>query len=111
MMAPDGPRARGANAKRPARVVVPMIEPFSVAVPKETLDDLRDRLRRVRWPSGVTDSGGLPLGDIRELIRYWGDEFDWEQQQAQINRWRHFRASGIHFIHEAAADSHVAPLR
>jgi len=85
-------------------------ESFSVDIPRETLDDLRARLARPRWPAGVTDSGGLPLAYVRELIRYWRDDFDWELQQAAINRLRHYRASGIHFIHEPSDDPRAAPL-
>jgi len=87
-----------------------MIEPFSVDIPQATLDDLRARLDRTRWPVGVTDSGGLALPYVRELIRYWRDDFDWELQQAKINRFRQYRAAGVHFIHEPSDDPRASPL-
>jgi hypothetical protein len=50
------------------------IEPFAVQVDEPALDDLRDRLRRTRWPERepVGDwSQGVPLGDLQELCAYW----------------------------------------
>jgi hypothetical protein len=42
-----------------------MIEPFRIEVSPETIKDLRDRLRATRWPSGVSDEGGVPLTNTR----------------------------------------------
>ncbi len=46
------------------------IEPFVIRVDGAALDDLRDRLRRTRWPERepVGDwSQGVPLGYLQEL--------------------------------------------
>lgn len=47
-----------------------MIEPFRIEVPAETIRDLRDRLHATRWPGGVSDSGGVPLNEMRDVVRY-----------------------------------------
>ena len=52
-----------------------MIERF--LLPPTDLHELRARLRDTRWPNGVTDSGGVPIDDAKEFIRYWCDDFDW----------------------------------
>ena len=75
-----------------------MIERFSL--PPTDLHELRARLRDTRWPNGVTDSGGVPLEDAKEFIRYWCDDFDWPAYQQHINAFPHFKANGLHFIHE-----------
>jgi len=75
-----------------------MIERFSL--PPTDLRDLRARLRNTRWPNGVTDSGGVPLDEAKEFIRYWCDDFDWPAYAQHINAFPHFKADGIHFIHE-----------
>jgi pimeloyl-ACP methyl ester carboxylesterase len=86
------------------------MEPFTISVPRATIDDLHRRLDNVRWPRGVADSGGLPLDHARELIRYWRNDYDWYAEERELNRFRHFRANGIHFVHERAADPNAAPL-
>ena len=76
------------------------MQPYSIGVPAATLDDLRRRLAGTRWPIGVTDSGGVPLDDAKEFIRYWRDDFDWRACEARINAFHHFKIDGLHFIHE-----------
>jgi epoxide hydrolase len=56
------------------------IEPFVISVNQAALDDLRDRLRRARWPERepVADwSQGVPLGYLRDLCGYWAEGYDW----------------------------------
>ena len=69
-------------------------------IAQSVLDDLRRRLADVRWPAGVTDSGGVPLDDAKEFIRYWRDEFDWRAYEQRIEAFHHDKRNGIHFIHE-----------
>ena len=57
----------------PAPVSGTLVEPFTVAVPDEALDDLRERLARTRWPERETVddwSQGIPLGYLREVCEY-----------------------------------------
>ena len=52
------------------------ISPFRIEVPQDTLDDLRERLRRTRWPEQVSGTGwsrGIDLDYMKELVRYWAD--------------------------------------
>jgi microsomal epoxide hydrolase len=54
--------------------------PFTVAVPDEVLDDLRERLARTRWPVAVEGVGwdrGTDPAYLRELVAYWQDGYDW----------------------------------
>ena len=56
------------NAGMPDRV-----EPFVIRVDEAALEDLRDRLRRARWPERepVGDwSQGVPLDYLRELCAH-----------------------------------------
>lgn len=46
-------------------------QPFTVDVPQATLDDLRDRLARTRWPDAVAGAGwdyGADLDYLRSLV-------------------------------------------
>ena len=65
--------------------------PFRVDVPEASLADLRERLRRTRWPEPetVTDwSQGTPLPYVRELCQYWLMEYEWPAAQARLGEAR-----------------------
>lgn len=91
-----------------------MTEPFRIDVDGETLADLKARLRRSRWPDGVTGQGGLPLADLREIVRYWLEEFDWPERQRDLNTLPHFRtlAGGLrlHHVHVRCRLARATPL-
>ena len=62
-----------------------------MAVPDAVLDDLRERIRRTRWPDpapGEPWSQGTDLDYLRDLLAYWADGFDWRAQERQLNRYR-----------------------
>jgi pimeloyl-ACP methyl ester carboxylesterase len=88
--------------------------PFTIDVPLVDVEDLRKRLRRTRWPSGVNDSGGFPVTDARSLIRHWSDSFDWTAQQARLNQYPQFVATVdgllVHFIHVTSGNDEALPL-
>jgi len=72
------------------------LTPFRVAVDDEALSDLRERLRRARWPEAETVddwSQGVPLDYLREVCDYWANGYDWRRAEAQLNRFDHFLAS------------------
>jgi hypothetical protein len=51
-------------------IMADQIEPFMIGVDGAALDDLRDRLRRARWPERETVgdwSQGVPLGYLHDL--------------------------------------------
>ena len=92
-------------------------EPFRIEVADEVLDDLRDRLRRTRWPDAIPGMGweqGTDLDELRELVEHWAGAFDWRARERELNGFAHFRASvgglGIHFVHERARDAGAVPL-
>src|SRR5215213_7034181 len=60
------------------------IRPFRIEIPQADLDDLRGRLARTRWPSGLPETGwerGVPLAYLKELAGYWAGDFDWRKQE------------------------------
>ena len=93
------------------------IEPMTIDVPQPVLDDLRDRLRRTRWPNEVPGTGwsrGADLSYMKELVSYWLDEYDWREQEARLNEQHHFRANvdglGIHFLRQEGRGPDPMPL-
>ena len=64
------------------------ITPFRCDIPQDVLDDLRERLRRTRFPDEVNDenwSYGTDLAYLKELCEYWREKFDWRQHDAGSN--------------------------
>jgi pimeloyl-ACP methyl ester carboxylesterase len=93
------------------------VEPFEARVDQALLDDLGERLRRTRWPDRPPEprgETGIALGDVRELVEYWRDGFDWRAAEARLNRFCHFRAAlgagRVHFIHERGRGPRPFPL-
>jgi len=93
------------------------IQPFRIHVSEPVLDDLRQRIRRTRWPDQLPEIGweqGTELEYLRELLTYWAEAFDWRAQERELNRLTHYRAEldglGIHFVHHRANHSSPIPL-
>jgi pimeloyl-ACP methyl ester carboxylesterase len=92
-----------------------VIEPFTIAVDEAVLADLRDRIKRTRWPDSIAGSGwdyGTDPEYLRSLLATWAEEFDWRRQERQLNRLAQYRAringQWIHFVH--ARGNGPAPL-
>ncbi len=91
--------------------------PFTINIKQDVLDDLRDRLKKTRWPDEIPDSGwdyGSNLAYIKELVEYWIEEFDWRTQEAKINRYSQFITDvdglDVHYIHEKGQGPDPLPL-
>ena len=89
------------------------MEPIHIHIPDETLDDLRTRLRRTRWPDQVPGIGwqqGTDLEWLHKLVSYWTNHFDWRAWEARLNALQHFTWQGIHFVHQRATSGKGLPL-
>src|SRR5215467_3942523 len=93
------------------------IIPFRIEIPEADLDDLRERLRRTRWPDAETVddwSQGIRLSYLGDLCEYWLERYDWRACEASVNRFPQFRTSidglGIHFIHVKSPQAGALPL-
>jgi epoxide hydrolase len=91
--------------------------PFRIEVPGSQLDDLRDRLRRTRWPERETVddwSQGVPLSYIREVCGYWAEEYDWRERETRLNEFPQWRTDleglGVHFLHVRSRHAHAQPV-
>ncbi|MEV6880190.1 epoxide hydrolase family protein [Amycolatopsis sp. NPDC051128] len=93
-----------------------MVEPFQVFLDEADIADLRERLRRTRWPEAETVddwSQGVPLAYVRELCRDWGEEYDFGFA-GRLNAFPQFRATvdgvGVHFVHVRSPHPDALPL-
>ncbi len=98
------------------------VRPFELHLPEEALADLRDRLKRTRWPEAETTavpvgaadwSQGPPLDYIRTLAEEWLD-YDWRKLETRINAHGHglARIDGldIQFLHVRSPRPDARPL-
>ncbi|GMA87648.1 hypothetical protein GCM10025868_28980 [Angustibacter aerolatus] len=86
----------------------------------QSLDDLRDRLRRARFaeretvttPDGSDDwRQGPPLALVRDLVAYWADAYDWRRVEAEPERPRSGGDGGRRARRPLPARALVAPRR
>ena len=93
------------------------IEPFTVHVDDEVLEDLRYRLDHARLPDqapGEPWTLGIPVDVMAEAIDHWRDRYDWRAREAAINAWPNFvtRAAGerVHFLHVRSPEPDATPI-
>ena len=109
------------------------VREFRIDVGAEAIADLKERLRRTRWPEAeMPDAAaaqptsvrgeeaskdwgqGLPLSYAHELRDYWLEEYDWSARQDYYNRFvqgvTEIDGLDIHFIHVRSANPDAMPL-
>ena len=93
------------------------IRPFTFEASEADLEDLRARIAATRWPENETVedfSQGVQLATIRELARYWAEEYDWRTFEARLNSYPQFITQidglDIHFIHVCSKHEDALPL-
>jgi epoxide hydrolase len=93
------------------------VTPYRIDVPEADLADLRDRLRRTRWPERETVddwSQGVPLGYLRGLCDYWAGGYDWRALESRLNAIPQLRVEigglGIHVLHARSPHPDALPL-
>jgi pimeloyl-ACP methyl ester carboxylesterase len=104
------------TTKNPAETAA--IRPFTVPVtPEAELEALRARIASTRWPERelVADhSQGVQLEVIKELARYWAEEYDLRRYEARLRALPHFTTEldglNIHFIHVRSPHENALPL-
>ena len=78
------------------------MEPFTISVAPDVLDDLRSRLTRSRFtaPSASGWDAGTDPAYLRSLVDYWANDFDWRAAEARLNAYPQFTDHrGQHFVH------------
>ncbi|WP_369244294.1 epoxide hydrolase family protein [Streptomyces sp. R41] len=80
-------------------------QPPLIAVPPAELDDLRSRLLATRWPAPWPGGGwqaGTDAGELRRLVDYWADGYDWRVHEAAVNalpsRFADIDGTPVHYL-------------
>ncbi len=91
--------------------------PLRIDIPQAELDDLRDRLRRTRWPAdpGNPDGRYGATGEwVRELVHHWAEVYDWRAVEAEMNELDHQRVVldgvPIHYVRVPGRGPNPMPL-
>ena len=97
--------------------MTPFPEPFTIQVPQDQLDDLRQRLEQTRWPDDQPVAGweqGVPSAPLRALVDHWRTDYDWRKCEAWLNGIGQYRTRidglDIHFLHIRSAKPDAMPL-
>ncbi|KAG6830680.1 hypothetical protein H0H87_007411 [Tephrocybe sp. NHM501043] len=101
----------------------PEESPFNITVTDAQLALLKQKLALTTFPDELEDSGwqyGTPLADVKRLIGYWKDGFDWRHHEAALNAelpqfTRDIDVEGhgtfnIHYVHKKSENKRAIPL-
>ncbi|OCA84020.1 epoxide hydrolase [Bacillus sp. FJAT-27225] len=93
------------------------IKPYTINISKEEIDNLKYRLKLTSFPDELPDAEweyGIPLDFIKEIMRYWQDEFKWNEVESRINSFSNYKVNidgiDIHFIHERGSGPNAIPI-
>ncbi|MBV8327668.1 epoxide hydrolase [Chryseobacterium sp.] len=93
------------------------IRPFHINIPQSQLDELQRRISETRFPDKETvkdASQGIQLSQLKELISYWGNGYDWRKLEKKLNALPQFitKIDGIdiQFIHVRSKESNALPI-
>jgi len=93
-----------------------MVTPYTIDVSDDRLAAIRSKVEAYDW-SQLPDAGGWSAGvginDLKRLVAYWRDSYDWRAVEQRLNRLPNFRTDvegeRIHFLH-VRGDGSKPPL-
>ncbi|WP_329363153.1 epoxide hydrolase [Streptomyces sp. NBC_00669] len=93
------------------------VTPFRIDIPDSALEDLKDRLHRVRLAGRETapdSSQGVQRERLEGLLEYWATGYDWRDLERRLNELGQFRTTvdglGLHFMHVRSPRPDATPL-
>ncbi len=83
-----------------------MVSPYTIDIPDERLATIRAKVDAYDW-SQLPDAGGWRSGvgidDLKRLVAYWRDRYDWRAVERRLNQLPNFLADidgvPLHFVH------------
>ena len=93
------------------------ILPFEIQVSDAAIEDLQRRLASTRMPDQLAQTSweyGTDSSYLAELLSYWQNDFDWREQESQLNQFDQFKTEiddlDMHFIHQRSENPDAIPL-
>ena len=94
-----------------------MVKPFKVNISEKTIEDIYNKVKKYPWAKMSNINGwdhGTNFSYIKEISKYWVDDFNWKKQEKNINKFSNFKTkvegADIHFIKEKGSGSNPMPL-
>jgi len=100
-----------------------MPKPFTITVDSREIERLMLKLNHVRFPDELEPVSwcyGTPLTEMKRLVKYWKDGYDWKEQERKINATLEqytvdipvdgFDTLNIHFVHRPCTLGTAIPL-
>ncbi|KAJ9668560.1 hypothetical protein H2201_001202 [Coniosporium apollinis] len=97
--------------------------PYTISVPDQAIDDLRERLSIAKFPDELEAPNqwvyGAPLADVKRLAQYWRSGFDWRKAESKLNELPNFRRAisvdgygdiNVHYVHQRSPIQNAIPL-
>ncbi|MEM9478731.1 MAG: epoxide hydrolase [Verrucomicrobiota bacterium] len=95
----------------------PEVRPFEISISDETLDELKERLRKTRFPSEAPKEDwqyGVQVEYMKSFVDDWLHSYDWRKTESTLNRYDHFLTEidglDIHFMHIKSKHEDAKPL-
>ncbi len=93
------------------------LSPFVISISDEQIIDLNKRIANTRWPDAETTGDwnqGVPLAYVKELVQYWGEQYDQQRLANRLNAFDNFKTNllglNIHFMHIKSSNLNARPL-
>ncbi len=109
--------AQGTDTKNEITKSDASIRSFKISIPQAKLDELKRRIAETRFPDKETvedESQGIQLAQLKELIDYWGNSYNWRKLENRLNALPQFvtKIDGldIQFIHVKSKEKNALPL-
>lgn len=101
----------------------PSIKPFKIEIPDSKLETVKSKLALAEFPneSPLSNSWdyGVPVSDMKRLVKHWRYGFDWRKQEEDLNKMPHFMTKididgfgelGMHFVYKRSGKPGSVPL-
>ena len=94
-----------------------MIKPYKISVSENILKNIYQKVKNYPWEDMPLLEGwnhGANIKYIKDLSKYWVNEFNWKSYENKINKFSNFVTNvdglDIHFIKEKGSGSNPKPL-
>lgn len=98
-------------------------QPFVINVSDNDLELLEKKLELTRFPDEIDQAGweyGAPLQDMRRLVKYWKNGYNWRKHEKDLNRelpqfTTHIQVEShgtldVHYVHQKSSVADAVPL-
>ena len=90
---------------------------FKVDISQDIIKNIYNKVENYPWhemPEDASWQYGTNLNYMKEISKYWINEFDWKKQENEMNKFSNYKVKiediDLHFIYEKGSGSNPFPL-